>query len=73
VVIGLAGGLSGAGLSFFAAPSLGTAVFGTELAHRTSLVPVSVLLAVLIAAVGSYLPIRRALAIRPAVALRGGK
>jgi putative ABC transport system permease protein len=73
LVIGLAGGLIGYLLSLGVAGSLGTAVFGTALTHQTVLLPMSVAVAVLISLIGAYLPVRRALSIRPAVALRGGQ
>ena len=52
---------------------LGYAVFGTALEQREILLPVSLGVSVIIAMLGVYLPIRRVLAIRPAVVLKGGQ
>jgi putative ABC transport system permease protein len=73
VVIGLAGGLLGYGFSLLAVHFIGVGVFGAELAQRAVLFPVSLLGALLIAVLGSLLPIRKALSIKPAIALKEGR
>jgi putative ABC transport system permease protein len=71
LVIGLIGGLIGYLLSFGISEYLGVQVFGIGLKQRAMLFPASLGMAVIIATVGAYLPIRRALLIKPAVILKG--
>jgi putative ABC transport system permease protein len=73
LIIGLIGGSVGYLLSLGISGYLGYAVFGTALQQKGILLPVSMGASVLIAVMGVYLPIRRALAIRPAVVLKGGQ
>ena len=73
LIIGLIGGCTGYLLSLGISGYLGYAVFGTALEQKGILLPVSMGASVLIAVMGVYLPIRRALAIRPAVVLKGGQ
>jgi putative ABC transport system permease protein len=73
LVIGLAGGVVGYVLSLGISSYLGHQVFGTALAQKGILFPVSLGVAEIISALGAYLPIRRALHIRPAVVLKGGQ
>ncbi len=73
LVIGLAGGTLGYLLSLGISDYLGTAVFGAALEQQGFLLPISLAVSVLIAAIGVYLPIRRAMAIKPAVALKEGQ
>lgn len=73
LLIGLAGGVMGYLLSLGVSGYVGRAVFGTALEERAVLLPASVGASVLIALLGAYLPIRRALAIKPAPALKGGR
>ncbi len=73
VIIGAAAGCFGYLLSFGISGYLGYAVFGTVLHQKAVLLPVSIGVAVLISLLGAYLPVRRALAIKPAVVLKGGQ
>ncbi len=71
LIIGAVGGLIGYLLSFGISEYLGYKVFGVGLKQRAFLFPVSLGMAILIAVMGAYLPIKRALDIRPAVVLKG--
>ncbi len=73
LIIGLAGGVSGYLLSLGIASYLGYAVFGTGLEQKAILLPISIGVSVLISVLGVYLPIRRALLIKPAIVLKGGQ
>jgi putative ABC transport system permease protein len=70
-IIGVAGGLLGylssLGFSYY----IGLKVFSIAIAERGLLLPVALLSALIIAALGSLLPIRRALRVKPAVVLKG--
>jgi putative ABC transport system permease protein len=69
-VIALIGGLAGYALSFVAAKFIGVQVFGAEITERSMLFPLSLGSALVISALGSLLPIRRALRVKPAVVLK---
>lgn len=71
LILGFAGGLTGYLLSFLLTKYIGYRVFGTALQQRAILLPISMLSSIIIAVLGSYLPIRKALGIRPAVVLKG--
>ncbi len=73
LMIGLAGGIIGYLLSLGISGYLGYRVFGTALEQKGILLPISIGVSVLISVLGVYLPIRRALAIKPAIALKGGQ
>ena len=49
---------------------IGIAVFGGELSQRELLLPVALMSAFGIAALGAMLPIRRALMVKPAIVLK---
>lgn len=70
-LVGVAGGLAGYLLSLGLTDYIGQAVFGASLEQKIVLLPVCTLIAVLIAMLGAFLPVRRALLIKPAVALKG--
>lgn len=72
VLIGLAGGVLGYLLSLALSGYLGYQVFGTALHQKGILLPISISVAEVICLIGVYLPIRRALRIRPAIVLKGG-
>lgn len=72
LLIGAVGGALGYVISLFVSHFIGTEVFGSALTDRGILLPASVLSALVIAALGSLLPIKRALAVRPVVVLKGG-
>jgi putative ABC transport system permease protein len=73
MVIGLAGGLIGYIISIAASDYIGLQVFNTELVHRGILFPLAIGSAIVIAILGSILPIRRALSIKPAIVLKGAE
>ncbi len=72
LLIGLAGGVLGYLLSLAISGYLGYQVFGTAFQQKGILLPISLGVAEAICLLGVYLPIRRALRIRPAVVLKGG-
>jgi putative ABC transport system permease protein len=69
-VIGLVGGLVGYLLSLVTAHYISLQVFGIALSQRAALFPVAVTSALVIAALGGWLPVRRALKVKPAVVLK---
>ncbi len=71
VIIGMAGGLLGYIASVFISQYIGIKVFGSALSQKALLFPLSLGAAVSIAVLGAYLPIRKALSIRPAIILKG--
>ena len=71
LIVGCVGGVLGYLLSLFISHYIGIEVFGTPLRQRAILFPMSLGASVLIAVLGSYLPIRKALTIRPALILKG--
>ncbi len=71
-LLGFAGGLLGAAVGLFLSIWLGKAVFGVAAQPRFIVYPVSVALTVLVAILGAF-PLRRLVAIRPAVIFRGGE
>lgn len=70
-IIGLVGGLAGYLMSLGVSSYIGHQVFSTAITKRALLLPVSITSALLIAALGSLLPIRRALKVKPALVLKG--
>lgn len=72
IVIGVAGGILGYLLSIGVTGYLGVKVFGAVLEQKAILFPISISAAVIIAVMGIYLPIRKALGISPAIVLKGG-
>lgn len=73
LAVGVLGGLLGYLLSLAVSGYLGYAVFGEALERKGVLLPLSMCASVAIAMLGAYLPVRRALAIRPAIVLKGGQ
>jgi putative ABC transport system permease protein len=69
-VLGALGGLLGAGLAGVLVRVLGAAVFGAPLAPGAALGPLALAGALLVAAGGAVVPIRRALALDPAPELK---
>jgi putative ABC transport system permease protein len=69
-VLGVAGGLIGLGLGAAAARLIGKGLFGAAIQPRAEVVPWVLLIAVAVCWVAVVVPLRRALAIRPALALR---
>jgi putative ABC transport system permease protein len=71
VLLAIAGGAIGFFVGVGLARFLGESVFGTPAAPRLILFPVVLVLAAIIAMIGSLVPLRRAAHFRPAVILRG--
>ena len=70
LILALAGGVVGYLISLGAAHYIGVKVFGVALSQKGILFPVSLISALGISALGSWLPIRRALKVKPAVVLK---
>jgi putative ABC transport system permease protein len=70
-LLGLAGATMGLLLGGLAARVIGTRLFGTALDMRLSVAPVVILIALLVGWISVIVPLRRALRIQPAAALRG--
>jgi putative ABC transport system permease protein len=71
VLIAIVGGIIGFGLGILLARFLGQSVFGIPPALRLILLPVILVVAALVALLGSLLPLRRAARLQPAPILRG--
>lgn len=71
-IIGMLGGVAGYLMSLGVSSYIGHQVFNTAITERALLFPISLINALLIAALGSLLPIRRALKVKPALVLKGG-
>ena len=69
--LGGLGGLLGALLGFVFAQAVSVNVFGSSITFQPLLVPVTLIVSMLIAAVSCLLPIKRAVAIDPAIVLKG--
>ena len=68
---GILGGVLGAILGFVFAQVVSVNVFGSSITFQPLLLPVTVLVSVIIAAVSCLMPIKRAVAIDPAIVLKG--
>jgi putative ABC transport system permease protein len=69
LVMGLLGGALGGGLGYLVAQEISRQIFGDQLEYNSLLLPVAVVIAVLIAALGSLLPLRKAFTFDPIVTL----
>ena len=69
--LGLLGGVMGGILGFVFAQVVSVNVFGSSIQFQPLLLPVTILVSMLIAAVSCLLPIKRAVAIDPALVLKG--
>lgn len=69
-IIGLAGAVAGYLLSLAAVHYIGVEVFGSALEQQGVLLPASIISALGISALAAWLPIRRALKVKPAVVLK---
>ena len=69
--LGLLGGLMGALLGFVFAQVVSVNVFGSSITFQPLLLPAAILVSMAIAAVSCLLPIKRAVAIDPAIVLKG--
>ena len=73
LIIGTIGGFLGYISSLWIAKYIGIKVFGSALEGRAILFPLSIMTGLIISIGGSFLPIRRALSIKPALVLKGAK
>ena len=71
VFLGILGGVLGAILGFVFAQVVSVNVFNSSITFQPLLLPVTVLVSVAIAAVSCLMPIKRAVAIDPAIVLKG--
>ncbi len=71
VVIGAAGGIPGYLLGLLLSQFIGTEVFSVDVSPKAIVFPVTILVSILITAVGSLIPIRKAVEIDPVIILRG--
>ena len=69
--LGALGGVMGAMLGFVFAQAISINVFGSSITFQPLLLPVTVIISMLIAALSCLLPIKRAVAIDPALVLKG--
>ena len=69
--LGLLGGIMGGILGFVFAQAVSVNVFGSSITFQPLLLPVTILVSMLIAALSCLLPIKRAVAIDPAIVLKG--
>jgi putative ABC transport system permease protein len=70
LVIGAVGGIVGFALSTAVSHYIGVKVFEATILRRELLLPIALLSAFTISSLGSFLPIRRALRVKPAVVLK---
>jgi putative ABC transport system permease protein len=70
LVIGAVGGIVGYALSTAVSHYIGVKVFEATILRRELLLPIALLSAFAISSLGSFLPIRRALRVKPAVVLK---
>lgn len=71
VILAVGGGVAGYLFGALVARELGSSIFGTPASPRLALLPVILGIAVLIATLGSLIPLRRAARLNPAPILRG--
>jgi putative ABC transport system permease protein len=71
VLVGLAGGIVGVILGVVFAWAVGTSVFDRPIEFRPSLLPVTLVAAVLVTVAAAIIPVRRTTQIDPAVVLKG--
>ena len=69
--LGALGGLLGAGLGFVFAQVVSVNVFGSDIQFNFWLLPITVVVSMLVAALSCLLPVRSAVAIDPALVLKG--
>lgn len=71
LLLGLLGGVLGAVLGFVFAQVVSINVFGSSISFQPLLLPIAVVVSMAVSAVSCLLPIRRAVAIDPAIVLKG--
>lgn len=69
LIMGLIGGLAGCGLGHLLARKISLQIFGDPLQYNLLSLPIAVVIAVFIALLGSFFPLRKALTIDPIVTL----
>lgn len=70
-LLGLFGGIIGAILGFFAAENIILSVFNRSITLSFSLIPITLLVSIIVSILASLLPVRKAVAINPALVLKG--
>jgi putative ABC transport system permease protein len=73
VMIGLIGGMIGYVLSIAASNYIGVEVFNTGFEQSTILFPAAIGSAVFISIIGTILPVRKAMKVKPAIVLKGAE
>ena len=71
LLLGLVGGLIGAGLGFAFAQAVSVNVFSSSIAFRPLLLPITILVSILVTGLACILPVRSATEIDPALVLKG--
>jgi putative ABC transport system permease protein len=71
LLMGMFGGLAGCGLGYLIAQQISLQIFGDVLRFNSLSLPVAAIIAILIAMLGSMLPLRKAYQIDPIVTLHG--
>jgi putative ABC transport system permease protein len=69
LIMGALGGVLGCGLGYLIAQQIAWQIFGEQIAYNPLLLPVAVVTAILIAVIGSVLPLKKAFAFDPMVTL----
>ena len=69
--LGALGGLLGAGLGYLFAQIVSTNVFGSDIRFNFWLLPITMLVSMAVSALSCLLPVRRAVAVDPALVLKG--
>ena len=70
-LLGILGGIAGLGLGAAAARLVGSRLFGAAIEARAGVIPIVLAVSLLLCWSAVLLPLRRALAVQPAAALRG--
>jgi ABC-type antimicrobial peptide transport system permease subunit len=70
-LLGILGGAAGLGLGALAARLVGSRLFGAAIEPRAGVIPVVLAISLALCWSAVLLPLRRALAVQPAAALRG--
>jgi putative ABC transport system permease protein len=70
-IIGVLGGISGYIIGFILSQFIGMSVFNTSISPRLEIVPIAIGISVGISLLASILPVRKAVAVEPAIVLRG--
>ena len=71
LLLGLVGGLLGAGFGFAFAQAISVNVFSSSIQFRPLLLPITVIVSILVTGLACILPVRSATDIDPALVLKG--